>query len=137
MGDSASKRHRILLVGSDVCKINRIKDHLNASAVECELVIDMPTAMKILARRSMDVMVIDSMLESSDKQRMSRLLEGLKSSHRDVRIVIFNGVSDRTLQRQIRRRGADGYLSSKNSMKSVAGSVKRLLGLTDSASRSS
>ncbi len=129
MADPQKRKHRVLLVGRDAYQINAISEHLSAPVVECEAVMNVETAKNVLSCRSMDVMVIDSALGSPDKKTMQQLFEGLRPRSGKIKIVVYNGVCNRTLQRQIRRLGADGYLSSKNNMKSVAGSVKRILGL--------
>ncbi len=130
MSNVHKKTHRILLVGRDKLQLNELSEHLDLPTVECESALDITTAEKALSCRCLDVMVLDSTLPTPPhRKKMKDTIEGLKSSFNTTKIVVFNGVSNRTLQRRIRRCGADGYLSSKNNMKRVAGSVRKLLGI--------
>ena len=118
----------MLLVSQNIWELNKLLNHLASPMVECEKALDLETATKILSTRSQDVLVIDSELTNPPHEKMSDLVETLKSDFHNVRIVVFNGVSNRSVQRRIRRRGADGYLSGKNNIKKVAGSVQRFIG---------
>ncbi len=111
-------------------QMHQLSRHLNNPSLECEYVMDIETAERILACRAMNIIVIDSTLkEFEDDNCMKDFIQSLKATFVDTKIVIFNGIGNRTIQRQFRRKGADGYLSSNNSMKTVAGSVSRLLGI--------
>lgn len=124
------KTQRILLAGKKLRELNGIREHLELPLAECESVMDIETARQLMACRRFDLIVLDSMLApDAEMKQMKNMVEMLKSRCNGIKIVVFNGVSNRTIQRRIRRRGADGYLSSKNDMKKVAGSVRKLLGL--------
>ncbi len=129
MDVSHGKKFRVLLVGRDFYQINTIRAHLSELDLECESVMDIDTARQVLSSRFMDVMALDSTLESPDTGRLRDLLEGFKSDHAGTSIVVYNGVSNRTLKRRLRRHGADGYISTNNDMKSVAASIRRVLDL--------
>ncbi len=133
---SCGNTHRVLIAGGDKCQLNELRENLTFSPIECESVVNLKTAKQVLKCRTMDVLVIDSMaiLDHQDQKEAEELLKGLKADFSDTQIVIYNGVRNRSLQRRLRRSGADGYLSDKNNMKNVAGSVLRLLRGADSVS---
>lgn len=125
---SNNAKNRVLLVSSDMYQANKLKDHIKTPLVECECVNDVETAKKILSCRRMKVLAIDSNLKKlSDNNNVKDFVNEIKSLSCDTKVVVYNGVCNRTIQRRIRRKGADGYLSHKNSIKNVAGSVRRVL----------
>ncbi len=129
MSESCERNRRVLLVGRDIFQLSELRELLNSPTTECESVVNIKTAKQILDCRAMDVMVIDSKLKPWAGDYKGAFVKNLKNSYANTGIVVFNGVRNRTIQRRIRRSGADGYLSDNNNMKNVAESVIRVLGL--------
>ena len=96
---------------------------------ECEVALNMETAWQVLDERRMDVIVVDAEDESIDIEDIPDLIPRLKEKDEEMKVVIFNGVSDKKTQRKMRRLGADGYLSEKSDLSAVVRSVRRVVGL--------
>jgi DNA-binding NarL/FixJ family response regulator len=96
---------------------------------ECEVALNMDTAWQVLDERRMDAILVDAAGESVEIEDIPDLIPKLKEKDEEMKIVIFNGVSDKRTQRKMRRLGADGYLSEKSDLNAVVRSVRRVLNL--------
>lgn len=120
---------RLLIVEQDPHVIDELRDHFSGPMFECEVALNMETAWQVLDERKMDVIVVDAQSESVDVEEIPQLIPKLNEKDEDMKIVIFNGISDKKHQRRMRRRGADGYLSEKSDLGAVVRSVRRVVGL--------
>lgn len=120
-----------MLVEQDPHIIDEWRDQFSDPMFECEVALDLETAMNVLEEREMDAMVIDAGDEAVEQDNVPELIERLKEHNDSMKIVVFNGISDKRHQRKMRRIGADGYLSEKSDLSAVIRSVRRVLGLEE------
>lgn len=118
---------RLLLVEQDPHVIDELRDHFGGPMFECEVALNMETAWQVLQERKMDATIIDAADESVDMDDIPDIIPKLKEQNEEMKIVIFNGVSNKKNQRKMRRLGADGYLSDKSDLSAVVRSVRRVL----------
>jgi DNA-binding NarL/FixJ family response regulator len=95
---------------------------------ECEVALNVETARNVLSERQMDVVVMDQNMECV-REVIPDILFEFKELDDNMKIIVFNGVADKSLQRKMRRMGADGYLSTKSDLEAVVRSTHRVLGL--------
>ena len=115
---------RLLIVEHNRHSIEELRDIFAAEGFECEVALSFPTARRILRERKMDVAVIDACLEDMSQKEVIR---ELKTRYPGMRLVIFNGVKNKTQQRRMRKLGADSYLSKASDFSAVARAVDRAL----------
>jgi DNA-binding NarL/FixJ family response regulator len=72
---------------------------------------------------------VDAQSDCIEVEEIPELIPKLNDKDEEMKIVIFNGISDKKHQRRMRRRGADGYLSEKSDLGAVVRSVRRVAGL--------
>jgi len=113
---------RLLIVEHDRHTIEELRDLFAAEGLECEVALNLLTARRILRERRMDVCVVDASAE--DFSQKDVILE-LKPKYPEMKLVIFNGVKDKTQQRQMRKLGADSYLSEGSDLAAVVRAVDR------------
>ncbi|MFP4027984.1 MAG: response regulator [Candidatus Brocadiia bacterium] len=118
---------RLLLVEEDPHVIDDLRQLFASRMFECEVALNVETARDILEERRMDAAVVDTETVSGDDDKMRSLLEEMKKIDEEMRIVVFNGSNDKQTQREMRRKGAEGYLSVKSDLNAVARSVRRVL----------
>ncbi len=120
---------RLLLVEQDPHIIDELRDQFSGPMFECEVALNIDTAWQVLEERQMDAIVIDAADESIDMDDIPEIIPKLKDADEEMKVVIFNGVSNKKNQRKMRRLGADGYLSEKSDLSAVVRSVRRVLDL--------
>lgn len=120
---------RLLLVEQDPHVIDELRDHFSGPMFECEVALNIDTAWQVLKERQMDAIVIDAADESIDMDDIPEIIPELKEEDEEMKVVIFNGISNKKNQRKMRRLGADGYLSQKSDLSAVVRSVRRVLDL--------
>ena len=118
---------RLLLVEHDRHAIDELRDMLSESGLECEVALGLQTAEEILSERHMDAVVVNVKCEPLPSGGVWGLIRRLKKLAPATRIVIFNGVTNKLVQRRLRRLGADGFLSERSDLRAVARSVERIL----------
>ena len=131
LSDRQAGGSRLLLVEQDPHVIDELRDLFAGRLYECEVALNVETAFTILQERQMDVAVVDANEESIPESGIGELIDRFKELDPEMNIVIFNGTADKSVQRKMRRRGADGYLSEKSDIKAVARSTRRVLGMEE------
>ncbi len=119
-------RRRLVLVEDDRHSIDALRTAFADLGCECEVALDLSTAMTILGERRMDVAVVNA---KATDMKEEQLIDELKDASPGIRIVIYNGTKSKARQRRLRRQGADSYLSTASDMAAVARSVERVLGV--------
>lgn len=115
---------RVLTVVADRRQIEELRNLLGGAGIECEVALDLKTARHVLSTRRMDLVLVDlSLLDV----KAASLIEELKNWNHDMRLVLFNGVKEKSEQRRMRRMGADSYLSKASDLRAVARAVERNL----------
>lgn len=117
-------RHRLLLVEASRRSIDALRDAFTELGYECEVALDLKTARNILGERQMDLAVINAKVPD---ERDEKLVQELKADAPAMRLIIYNGTSNKTRQRKLRRIGADSYLSAASDLRAVIRSVQRVL----------
>ena len=130
-----TKPVRLLIVEDARHVIDDLRDAFTGSRFECEVALDIRTALDILAERHMDAVVVDARLVPAGRCAVPDLIGQLKSLAPLARVVIFNGVTSSVTQRRLRRLGADGYLSKNSDLASVERSIRRRGPHADQAGR--
>ena len=120
-------RRRLLLVEDDRHAIDELRDMLSEKGFECEVALGLETAQEILSERRMDAVIANAKCEQLPSGGVRGLIGSLRKLAPSAKIVIFNGVTSKVLQRRLRRLGADGYLSERSDLRAVARSVERVL----------
>jgi len=118
---------RLLLVEDDRHAIDELRDMLSEKGFECEVTLGLETAQEILSERHMDAVIVNAKCGPLPTGGVRGLIGNLKNLAPSAKIVIFNGVTSKVLQRRLRRLGADGYLSERSDLRAVARSVERVL----------
>lgn len=119
---------RLLLVEHDARVMDELRRLFGGPTFDCELARSVRTAEQILADRRMDVIAVDAALDGLPRGGTPALIQQLKARGPGMKVVIFNGMTAKAGQRRMRRLGADGYLSKKNSLQALLRSVQRLVG---------
>lgn len=123
VGQSA-RRYRLLIVETDRHSFDEMRQAFLGQGHECEVALDLETALNILDERRMDIAVVNTELaECEDEELVDRLQERA----RGIRIALYNGTTDRARQRRLRRRGADSYLSEDSDIPAVIRAVQRII----------
>ena len=119
---------RVLLIEHDRHVIDELRDTLAGDGFECEVALTVQTAEDILSERYMAGVVVNAKIDPAPAGGERGLIRRLKKLSPSTRIIIFNGVTNKIIQRRLRRLGADGYLSERSDMQAVKRSVQRVLG---------
>lgn len=119
---------RLLLIEDNPHIIDEMRRHFSGRMFECEVALNVETARNVLSERQMDVVVMDQNMECV-REVIPDILFEFKELDDNMKIIVFNGVADKSLQRKMRRMGADGYLSTKSDLEAVVRSTHRVLGL--------
>ncbi len=122
-------RPRLLLLEQDRHIIDNLRDMFPGSEFECEMALDVQTALEIVLARHMDVVVVDSAISPAPAGGIRGLIRRIKAESPATRVVVFNGVTDKAVQRKMRRLGAYGYVSRASDLRAVERSVRRVLAL--------
>jgi len=118
---------RLLLIEYDRHVIDELRDMLAQSGFECEVALTVQTGLDILSERHMAGVVLNAKAESVPANGVPGLIRKFKGLAPETRVIIFNGVTSKLVQRRLRRLGADGYLSERSDLKAVGRSVQRVL----------
>jgi len=119
---------RLLLVEPNRHAIDDLRGAFAGREFEWEFAVNVQTARRILKQRRMDVLVLDGQLDHVASGGVPALIGELKRGCPWLKVVVFNGVTDRAQQRRMRRLGADGYLSRKSDLSALIRCVRRVLG---------
>ena len=118
---------RLLLVEHDRHVLDELRDMLVEHGFECEVALSVETAWDILSERHMDAVVVNAKIQPSPSGGVRGLIRTLKRLAPTARIIIFNGVTNKVIQRRLRRQGVEGHLSERSDLKAVARCVARVL----------
>ncbi len=119
---------RLLFVEDNPHVIDGLRDSFEWPEFECEVALDLRTARDILRERRMDAVVVDATVDSMPRGGVAALIKQFKAADPSMKVVIFNGVRRKAVQRHMRRLGAEGYLSKRSDLKAVERSVRRVVG---------
>jgi len=123
-----SLRRRLLIVEQNRHSFDELRDLLSALGHECEVTLDLDTALSILGERRIDLVVINAAIcQMTDE----KLIGALKAGSSRTALVIYNGTSNKARQRRLRRLGAAAYLSKSSNLKAVARAAQRVLEAMD------
>jgi len=117
---------RVLIIVSDRRQIEELRKHFSALGVECEVALDLETARVVLDERRMDLVIVDVSLPDIKSEPV---IKELKDQDCDMKLVLFNGVKEKSEQRRLRRMGADSYLSEASDLNAVVRAAERNLEL--------
>jgi DNA-binding NtrC family response regulator len=117
-------RSRLLIVDDERHSFDHLRDIFAAAGYECEVALEVATALGILTERYMDVAVVNAALIPEDEEAM--ILE-FKAALPEMGLLVFNGKVPKSGQRRLRRLGADSYLSAPSELRSIVRGVERLL----------
>lgn len=115
---------RVLIIVSDRRQIEELRNHFSGLGVECEVALDLETARVVLDERRMDLVIVDVSLPDIKSEPV---IKELKDQDCDMKLVLFNGVKEKSEQRRMRRMGADSYLSEASDLNAVVRAVERNL----------
>jgi len=123
VGQSA-RRYRLLIVETDRHSFDEMRQAFVQQGHECEVALDMETALNILDERRMHIAVINTELAECEDEE---LVDMLQERAPGIRLALYNGTSDRARQRRLRRRGAESYLSVDRGIRAVVRAVQHII----------
>ncbi len=123
VGQSA-RRFRLLIVEADRHNLDDLRQAFMQEGHECEVALELDTALDILDVRRMHIAVVNTDLPAQEDEE---LVDMLKERAPKLRLVLYNGTTERARQRRLRRRGADAYLSEKSDIPAVIRAVERVI----------
>jgi DNA-binding response OmpR family regulator len=116
--------YRLLVVEADRHSFDQLREAISEMGHECEVALDLETAMNILEERRMDVTVVNLQLTECEEEE---LIEGLQEKVPSMHLVLYNGSAERTRRRRLRRMGADSYLTRASDLGAVVRAVRRVI----------
>jgi DNA-binding NtrC family response regulator len=121
---SETSRRRLLIVDRNRRNFDELRDIFTEQGYECEVALTSATARSILAERTMDLVVVNAETAEGEEER---LVVDMKKAAPQMRLVLFNGTSQKAEQRRLRRLGASSCLSTASDMNAVVRAVERAL----------
>jgi DNA-binding response OmpR family regulator len=116
--------YRVLVVESDHRAFDELRQGITGLGPECEVALDLETALAVLSERMMDMVVVNAGLaECTDAE----LLDRLSAGRRSMRVVVYAGKAPVEERRRLRRSGADSYLGPDKDLRAVLAAIARVL----------
>ena len=119
------RRMRLLKQEHERHTIEGLRELFGERGFECEVALSLPTARRILRERRMDIAVLNSSVDDVDE---IDLIGELRAKYPRMKLVVYQGVKDKTHQRRMRNLGADSYLSESSDLGALARAATRVLG---------
>lgn len=116
-------RLRLLIVEEDRRSYDELRGALMELGYECEVALDMETARTVIGERRMGMAVVNVQMAEKPEEE---LIREFKEASPGIRLVFYNGTTDKTRQRRLRRVGADSYLSTASDLGAVVRAVERV-----------
>ena len=117
-------RMRLLILEEDRHNIDELRDFFSAQGCECEVALDLETARRILSERVMEIAAVNVQTARISEED---LIRDFRSRVPSLSLVLYNGTGKKSLQRRLRRLGADSCLSKKSDLESVVRAIARVL----------
>lgn len=124
MVEGGIRAPRLLIVESDRHSFDELRAAFAEESLECEVALDLETALSILDERRMDLAVVNAQLAEEEEEE---LIEKLHAKCPDMRLVLYEGTAERARRRRLRRMGADSYLTTASDLAAVARAAVRVL----------
>ncbi len=115
---------RLLIVENDRHSFDELRAAFAEEGLECEVALDLETALSILDERHMDLAVVNAQLAEGDDEG---LIESLHGKCPGLRLVLYEGTAERARRRRLRRMGADSYLTTASDLGAVVRAATRVM----------